>query len=188
MHSASLLSTQLFVICLLWLSLCAYVMRDENELYLLRRRIRPTQTTMVPSNIMRVINAPSPSGASGGVIVLNYPRQPLRTSGPPSPKYFMRLGPHTLKEQRASTSEEYCSYLANLTGRALEEELLTLAYYTWHTFVALSIGRVNRCYVFLSCQQHKQKQQLKERFAASHSKGIHTCKKCINHLLFLSGR
>lgn len=46
------------------------------------------------------------------------------------------------REYQSPLSEEDNSYLTNLFGPALEEELVTLAQYTEHAFVALSLGRV----------------------------------------------
>lgn len=61
-----------------------------------------------------------------------------------------------------SPSEEDSSSIASLTGRALEEELSTLACYTQHASNALAIGGADIWNAFLPYQKHKGKQQLDE--------------------------
>lgn len=67
----------------------------------------------------------------------------LEVSHMPSPStliLFVKPRPRTPKEHQTFTLEEDFYYLANLTIKTLEEELLSLTYYTQRVFAILAIS------------------------------------------------
>lgn len=56
----------------------------------------------------------------------------------------MGSGPRSSRDFQVPPLEEDCSYLANLFGSALEEELATLSQYTQCAFVTLALGEIGR--------------------------------------------
>lgn len=97
------------------------------------------------------------SGYTRGVGILSDSLWTSRMLAPPAHVLLARLGPYTPKEQRVSTSLEYCSYLANLIDMDLEEELLSLTYYTWHASIFHAIIGASRWDVFLFDKRSKEK-------------------------------
>lgn len=64
---------------------------------------------------------------------------------------------HSFRDIDTSPSEEDFSYLDNLSGPSLEEELATLTQFTWGVSVALALGGVDRWEALWSDQQHVEK-------------------------------
>lgn len=95
------------------------------------------------------------------------PRGPLRMLGPPVLVQLTKPDLCTLKKHQASSSEEDCSYLANLVRHALQDELSTFVRYTRCTSVALAIGGAVGWDAFPFDQQHKEKQWIQRKIFAS---------------------
>lgn len=66
------------------------------------------------------------------------------------------------KEHQAPTSEEDCSYFANLTDEALEKGLSTLAYYTHRDSAVLVIGEIDFLDVLLANRCCKGRELLQD--------------------------
>lgn len=100
--------------------------------------IPPLVSVPLPTRMARNILLPcrleSRGGATSGpyfdACILGESLRVSCLSGLSTLVFLGRPEPSTPKEHQASTSEEDCSYLANLVNEALEEELSNLVYYT----------------------------------------------------------